>query len=677
MAKPKIFLADLIHNQRIYNYCVPLNVGCIAAAVDAKFPGQTDLRVFKFPDLLIQALEDGPDVIGLSNYDWNYNLNKLIITLARRKNPNVFIVMGGPNIRRGEKGQLELLTNRPDVDAYVVNEGEDAFCNIVEVLLGASSHLRKAIIENGMVLPQVAYLDAAGGLVSGPPCPSANLSPITYPSAWLTGWMDDFIDVTSFPLSPIIETTRGCPYKCTYCTAWGTAATGTKSIRQFPIEVVFEELKYVFSRSKNPFYLFLGDANIGILERDVAIVEEVRRLADTYGNVVGVGLDSSKNMVKRNIEIYRILGNLCIPTFAQQTFNLEVSEHIGRRNVSLETVQELVSTVHTDGSLISTDLLVGLPTESKAMHIDSVRQAYDCGFDKLQISDIRLLKGTEMEEEHQRQQYGLKEKVRIIPNAFGSYDGHKVIDYEHCIRQTAVMTEADFLELRLFHAHMFIVLNLEIGRPLIDFSSRHGLHAIEVLREMAVDVPQDRYPTLAAYYETYVEQSRSEWFDEEAEANAHYFGDAVFAKLMTNGFPKLNYDFASRLAVDAGLRTEFFAWMTEVVSRHASGVSPALIQEIADFSSRRVLSHPFSETAVGLSLSEDAARELQSHLDQSVPAGAGGVTLSLQVDPQAFDLLRQNLEQFGASNSLYLAVQLVLQYSNKALLRQAKVVSCP
>ena len=63
-AKPKIFLADLIHNQYGYNYCVPLNIGCLAATLKQKFADSLDLRLFKFPDRLIKALE----VLSERNY---------------------------------------------------------------------------------------------------------------------------------------------------------------------------------------------------------------------------------------------------------------------------------------------------------------------------------------------------------------------------------------------------------------------------------------------------------------------------------------------------------------------------------------------------------------------------------------------------------------------------------
>ena len=88
--KPKIFLADLIHNQYAYNYCAPLNIGYLAATLEKRFGDAIDLSLFKFPDSLIQALDACPDILAVSNYDWNIDLNKAVIEMARERNPDVF-----------------------------------------------------------------------------------------------------------------------------------------------------------------------------------------------------------------------------------------------------------------------------------------------------------------------------------------------------------------------------------------------------------------------------------------------------------------------------------------------------------------------------------------------------------------------------------------------------------
>ena len=134
--KLKIFLADLIHDRHIYNYSVPLNVGYITAMANKELGKEIETKIFKFPDNLINEIKASPpDVLALSNYDWNVNLNKAIIQISRKINPDIFVVMGGPNIRKKPEGIKEYLLSH-DTDIYVVNEGEDAFCAVMKYILG-------------------------------------------------------------------------------------------------------------------------------------------------------------------------------------------------------------------------------------------------------------------------------------------------------------------------------------------------------------------------------------------------------------------------------------------------------------------------------------------------------------------------------------------------------------
>ena len=72
-------------------------------------------------------------------------------------------------------------------------------------------------------------------------------------------------------LSPIIETNRGCPYACTFCN-WGNATQ--EKINQFSLETVKEEVKYVCENSRNlTGFLYIADANFGILRRDLEIAK--------------------------------------------------------------------------------------------------------------------------------------------------------------------------------------------------------------------------------------------------------------------------------------------------------------------------------------------------------------------------------------------------------------------
>lgn len=678
--RPKIFLADLIHNQYAYNYSVPLNIGCLAATLERKFGDAVDVKLFKFPDRIIETLSEKPDVLAVSNYDWNVNLNKAIIRMARKQNPDVFVVMGGPNIRRRREGIQQFLEQNSYIDAYVLHEGEDAFAGIIEYLLGHGGHLQDTLVKKRVELPQVAYLTHDdNSLVMGSLCPSIKMKHIPHPSAWLSGHLDSYLNNKVFRLFPIIETTRGCPYGCTYCTAWGNnAIAGIKMIRQYDLGTVFEELEYIFKKAEQEFFLVLADANVGILERDLQIAERVRRLADQYGKITTLGLDTSQYMLQRNTEIHKILGNLSIPVFAQQTFNEDILVNIKRKNVSFDRVKMLVDAVHAHGSSICTDLLVGLPGESKQAHINSIKMAFDANFDKFQIADIRLLHGSEMEEDPSREKYGLRTKYRIIPNAFGLYSGEKVIEYENCIRETSAMSKQEFLELRLLHAHIFLMLNLEIGRPLLDFARNHGLHQLDLIADITKMPPKNEYPMLEKQFSDYMSHSRSEWFDTQEDADAHYMQDEVFNKLRKNGFPKLNYDYASNLIVNRILLKEFLGWIAHNIKMRLPEIDFAPAKEIASFSEKRIISFPVEITAVeSMKMSGAALKNLKRYISNYSPdflPSSQKRLVEFIVDKHQIEKIRKMVNSMRSARTKRHAIECVIMGHNKLFLRNARIV---
>src|SRR3990172_328339 len=121
-----VYLGDPVHNFVPSNdiWTVPLNICDIAAYVNSFYKDRVDFRLFKYPDLLIKAIDESPpDVLGLSNYIWNSELSRHITRYAKQKNSRTVTVMGGVNINRtGEK--MTLFMKDSLLDFYVSYYGE-------------------------------------------------------------------------------------------------------------------------------------------------------------------------------------------------------------------------------------------------------------------------------------------------------------------------------------------------------------------------------------------------------------------------------------------------------------------------------------------------------------------------------------------------------------------------
>ena len=112
----------------------------------------------------------------------------------------------------------------------VVNEGEIGFSNVIRKIL----ENRKTVFENP--IDGVSFLNEnqlVRGLQSG-----LNLDLLTMGSPYLSGLMDDFMHSD---YQPLIQTSRFCPYTCSFC----VSGKNRGKLRGYPIDQVEEELKYV------------------------------------------------------------------------------------------------------------------------------------------------------------------------------------------------------------------------------------------------------------------------------------------------------------------------------------------------------------------------------------------------------------------------------------------------
>ena len=143
MRKLRIVLCDLSYDIKSMqgSLYVPLGVGYLAAYVHKKYAGLIDIKIFKDPIKLFEYFKIArADVIGFSHYFWNSSLNEMVIKKIRREyRENIKIVLGGPSIDSDAEVLLHTCNMFPEVDYFVMNEGEMGFANIVGMLLSGKN----------------------------------------------------------------------------------------------------------------------------------------------------------------------------------------------------------------------------------------------------------------------------------------------------------------------------------------------------------------------------------------------------------------------------------------------------------------------------------------------------------------------------------------------------------
>ncbi|NQT94894.1 MAG: radical SAM protein, partial [Candidatus Omnitrophica bacterium] len=74
--KRKVYFADLTYNTLVVSSdLTPLGCGYVAAYAKSLYGNECDIRIFKYPENLLKAVEsEPPDIFAGSCYVWNKSL---------------------------------------------------------------------------------------------------------------------------------------------------------------------------------------------------------------------------------------------------------------------------------------------------------------------------------------------------------------------------------------------------------------------------------------------------------------------------------------------------------------------------------------------------------------------------------------------------------------------------
>lgn len=410
--KRTIYLADLTHKGLVLSSNVfPLSIGLIAGYLLQQRPGQVEVQLFKYPEDFSQALEaQPPDIVGFANYSWNFQLEYQYAKLIKELWPKTIIVFGGPNYGLEPEEVAEFWDAYPAIDFVIVREGEQAFADLFDVLRSANFDV-EAVRRSRRELPNCHYW-VDGEIICGPDLPRLDLDAL--PSPYLLGLMDKFFDEN---LIPMIHTTRGCPFKCAFCTE-GAAYYNVVGQRAHSLE---EELHYIASRVRGPRDLFISDANFGMFKPDI---EKARILADCqkrYDFPKYIHVSTGKNQKERVIEIAQMLDGALNMAASLQSTDPTVLANVERSNISLDKLSEVGLKANKVDTGTYSELILGLPGDSLAAHRQSLRDTVEANFDNIRMYQLIMLPQTKLNTPDMRRKFAMASKHRIMPRSFGRY----------------------------------------------------------------------------------------------------------------------------------------------------------------------------------------------------------------------------------------------------------------
>ncbi|WP_340117706.1 cobalamin-dependent protein [Pelagibius sp. 7325] len=528
----RIWLADLTYTQQtVAADVIPNAVAGIATFTETQVPLRHQIRLFKYPEKLAQALngEDMPDIIGFSNYVWNKDLSYEIAKVIKKHSPDTVVVFGGPNYPTSESEQERFLRAHPVVDFYIIKEGELAFARLVEALIEQDGDVEAV---KSRQIPSVHAVSQDGTAYLTPTI--ERLTDLTViPSPYTTGRLDEFFDGR---LLPIVQTNRGCPFTCTFCVE---GVGYYNKVRRNATEKVSAELDYIGAQmqalraqgGRND--LFIADSNFGMYREDLDTARTLAKTRERYGWPEYINVATGKNQKERVLEASRIIDGALRLSGSVQSLDPGVLENVKRKNIDVDGLFALGLAAEEVGANTYSEIILALPGDSLEAHMGTVRTVMNANFTNIFLFQLMLLPGTEMATDVSKKQYGMDTRYRVLPRCYGHYEvlGERIVAAEIeeiCVANTTLGFD-DYLFARRFHLVVTIFYNDGIFSALLKLLRGLDVPVYDWMEALVRAEPAD---DLRPLFDSFLTETREELWDNHEQLSAFVHEPGIVEKFI-------------------------------------------------------------------------------------------------------------------------------------------------
>ena len=321
----------------------------------------------KTDSMLKEIYKKKPDFIGFSCYIWNIEFVLKLAGEVKRVLPDVTIWLGGPEV---SYDAANVIANNDFVDGVMIGEGEITFSRVIKAYEKGDdvSQIPGVAVRGSIKVHQAEYM---------------NMDDIPFP-------YENFKDMEHRII--YYESSRGCPYSCSYC-----LSSVDKRVRFRSMELVKKELK-VFIDANVPQVKFVDRTFNCDRKRTKEIWEFIR---DNDNGITNFHFEISADIITdEEIELLHSLRpGLVQLEIGVQTTNEKTVQAI-RRKMDFEKLSYVVNRIHETGNVHQhLDLIAGLPYEDYASFRNSFNDVYALKPEQLQLGFLKVLKGSYMQEQ--------------------------------------------------------------------------------------------------------------------------------------------------------------------------------------------------------------------------------------------------------------------------------------
>jgi len=331
-----------------------------------------------------------PDVIGISiDFSTSSGHFEIVVPQLKILWPKTMLVTGGYHATNA----TAFLLNCSDVDYVVRGEGEIAFSEIVSQFSRSKYLNIQGVYDRGALKVAEKFLLAE---------PVANLNVMPLPD-WTLLDMERYVtggrrrlygEEESIPRAATMLTTRGCPYRCTFCS---NHTVHGRRVRSRSADSIVNEMKTLYERYGVTTFIPEDDLFTADKERLMSVLEAIRQ-AHIPGMDLQLGNGLSVGALDEEMLDALVSVGIRSVTIAIESGSEYVQKEIIMKNVNLKKTKEVVIWSHNRGLIVRAYIIFGFPNETRELMNETVQYMKELGADWYVINIAQPLLGTEMYE---------------------------------------------------------------------------------------------------------------------------------------------------------------------------------------------------------------------------------------------------------------------------------------
>lgn len=426
-------------------------------------------------------------VVAFSCYIWNVHEILIIAQELKKVAPEVRIWLGGPEVSYDSKKRLE---ENAFVEGIMVGEGEHILYELVKIWSGWTNKiaewkhnpkiakaqtenccewLEKSGVYKGVM--GIVYRDATEEIYENRKRPLMSLDEVPFIYKDLLQFQNKIL---------YYETSRGCPFSCSYC-----LSSIDKSVRFRSLSLVLKELQF-FLDSKVPQVKFIDRTFNCNKEHSLAIWNYI---TEHDNGITNFHFEVARDLIGvEELELFKQMrpGLIQLEIGLQSTNPRTIKEI--RRVMDVEQLKSTMLAIRSFGNIHQhLDLIAGLPYEDLITFKKSFNEAYEMRPNQLQLGFLKVLKGSYIEE--QALEYELKyqniQPYEVLSTKWITYD--EILSLKQVEEMVEVYYNSDQFEHVLSYLIPFFETPYAFYEALGEYYEEKRLFGIGFKREARYD----------------------------------------------------------------------------------------------------------------------------------------------------------------------------------------------